>query len=193
MASTLGVVVGAGLLAGTLSRARATWAEAAHPPVARGGSRRELLRLLLVFFAGTYVLWHLATATFIFDRYLLPLLPAVVLLGLDVAPSDLVRSPVLIACLVVSGLFSVAGTREYLSWNDARDRAVRALLARGVPDTDVDGGFEVDGPRHFEAYLQRTGKLHADSYFWLTNTRYRISFWPTLTPDCTILDLARRW
>jgi hypothetical protein len=184
VASTLGCVTGTGLLVTAVRRARRS---PPSPPTGQEeqDSRPRMLRALLAGFAGTYMLWHLVTATFLFDRYLIPLLPVVVLLGLDAAPPRLASSPVLVACLIVSGLFSVAGTREYLSWNDARDRAVRALVARGIPPADVDGGFELNGPLHFEAFLERTGKLLAPRSFFLEGAPYRISFWPSGAPGCT--------
>jgi hypothetical protein len=76
------------------------------------------------------------------------------LLGLDAAPSYVARSPVIIVSLVPVGIFSLALKHEYLSWNGARDRAIRALVASGVPAEDIDGGFEHNGPLHFEALLQ---------------------------------------
>ncbi len=188
VASTFGAVVGAGLLATTVRRVRRAWAEPEE-----GASRRELLRVLLLGFAGAYLLWHLSTGSLIFDRYLLPLLPAVLWLGLDAAPEGLGRSPILVACAVVSGLVSVAGTREYLSWNDARDRAVRALDARGVPAADVDGGFEANGPRHFEAFRQRTGKLLHPGAFWVTGAPYRLSFGPARDPGCVTVERYPYW
>ncbi len=191
LASTLGAVAGAGLLVRVVQRARRTWT-APQAPEGEDG-RGDMVRLLLLSFAGAYLLWHLCTATFIFDRYLLPLLPVVFLLGLDAAPPFLSRSRVVLGVLLVSGLFSVAATHEYLSWNDARDRAVRALQARGIPDADVDGGFEVNGPRHFEAFRRRTGKLSADGYFWLEKARYRVSFWPSRTPSCSTTERYPYW
>jgi hypothetical protein len=150
--------------------------------------------VLLAAFAGAYLLFQLCTQTYIFDRYLIPVIPVVLWLGLDAAPPSLVRPRVIVACLVASGLFSVAGTREYLSWGAARDRAVRALVARGVPATAIDGGFEINGPLHFEAYRRRTGKLIGDDdFFWLENAPYRISVWPSRRPDCTTLDRYPYW
>jgi 4-amino-4-deoxy-L-arabinose transferase-like glycosyltransferase len=186
MASTLGGVAGAGLFVTVVRRIR-------HSSPAEQDSRPWMLRALLAAFAGVYLLWLIGTSTFIFDRYLLPLLPVVVLLGLDAAPREVACSRVVVACLAVSGLFSMALTREYLAWNDARDRAVRALHARGVPPADIDGGFEQNGPLHFEAFVKRTGKLLSGEFFWVEGARYRISFWPSRTPECTTEERYPYW
>jgi 4-amino-4-deoxy-L-arabinose transferase-like glycosyltransferase len=181
-ASTIGAVVALGLFRTTVDSAWRTWHGAATRP---DTTRSEMLGVLLLGACATYLLWHLATGPFLFDRYLLPALPMVVLLGLQAAPAQVPRSPLFLGWIVALAVFSLGGTREYLSWNDARDRAVRALFASGIPVGDVDGGFEVNAPRHFEAYLKRTGALTRDESFWLKRTPYRISFWPASDPACT--------
>ncbi len=197
LASTSGGIIGAGLLVTTMRRVRRTCVEPGAAPTdlpEDRGHRREMLRVLLILSGSMYLLFQLCTATTVFDRYLLLLLPMVFWLGLDAAPPDLARSPVIVACLAASGLFSVAGTHEYLSWGGARDRAVRALYARGVPAVDIDGGFEVNGPVHFETYRRRTGALLGKNrLFWVENAPYRISFWPSRTPDCTTEERYPYW
>jgi hypothetical protein len=180
--SLFGAVVGAGLLVTTARRARSALAPVDPDPWEPSFGHRQALRVLVCLVGGTYLLWILCTSTFVFDRYLLPLLPMVLLLGVDAAPPGLVRTPAAILCLISAGLLSVAANHEYLSWNDARQHAVQALLARGIPDTDIDGGFEVNGPRHFQAFAERSGKLLPnDGTFWVKNPAYRLSFWPSDT------------
>jgi hypothetical protein len=177
--SLFGAVVGAGLVVTIARRVRGVFAatESAQREVA--GGQREALRLTVCLFGGVYLLWILCTSTFVFDRYLLPVLPVVLLLGVDAAPPGLTRSPVALACVILTGLFSVALTHEYLSWNDARQRAVQALLVHGIASTDIDGGFEVNGPLYFQPFVERTGKLLPnDGTFWVHNAAYRLSFWP---------------
>jgi hypothetical protein len=205
VASTVGFAASTGLL--VTCRERLGRAFASPRPVSLGSpagvpqsppeeadASRGLLRALLASCAGAYLLFQLGTSTFVFDRYVLPLLPIVFLLGLDAAPPDLARSPAIIASLAAIGIFSVALNHEYLSWNGARDRAIRALVARGVPAEDIDGGFEHNGPLHFEAFFKRTGKLVSSSaVFWMEDAPWRISFWPSRDPDCTTVDRHPYW
>ena len=123
----------------------------------------------------------------------IPLRTSIVLLGVDAVPPGVTRSPVLVACLVATGLVSVTLTHEYLSWNGARDRAVRSLVARGVPAAEIDGGFEQNGPLHFEAFLKRTGQVIVPGRFWLDGAPYRLSFWPSRTADCTTEERYPYW
>lgn len=153
-------------------------AAAALPERPWRGRRR--LRTLAIGVALTYVAWHLATDDYAFDRYLIPLIPLTMLVWIDALPSRMVASPGTLALIVVGGLWSVAGTREYMSWNVARWAATQDLQRQGVPDTEVDAGFEINGLRHFEAYFLRTHQLiPLGGAFWITHARYQLSFWPT--------------
>ena len=185
-----GVTVVCGVIAGAwvLRAARSTWRFAVHAVTRDDEPRdRARARLLLLTSSVIYLGWHVATGSIVFDRYVFPLMPAVVWIALDAAPLDLARSRVAIAAIAVMAIFSVGATREYLGWNSARDHAVRDLEARGVSADGIDGGFEVNGPRHFSAYLARTGRLvgRQPTPWWVGGARWRISFWPTSEPGCT--------
>jgi 4-amino-4-deoxy-L-arabinose transferase-like glycosyltransferase len=192
--STVGALFAAGIAATAWDRARGTATESGALPIDEERRKRHGVLVLLCTFGGIYLVWLLCTGTFCFDRYLLPFLPVVVLVGVDAVPADIIKSRAVVLCLVLCGLCSVAGTREYLSWNGAREKAVRDLHAQGVPDGDVDGGFEVNGPRHFQSFLKQTGKLvSGDDDFWVKQAPYRISFWPARAPGCTTLGRFPYW
>lgn len=138
-----------------------------------------------------YLLWHLCTGPFIFDRYLLPVLPLIWILALRQTAIQRLHTgwrPLLGIALV--GLLSLLGTREYLGWNGARDRLVRRLEARGVPASEINGGFEVNGARRFIEFFARTGKTtEGDEVSWWAGTApYRISFYPAQSAACQTLD-----
>jgi hypothetical protein len=144
---------------------------------------RSRARLLLLGLAALYLSWVLGTSAVVYDRYLLPVLPVAVWIALDALPAEVVWSSVTVGALLVTALLSAGATREYLAWNGARAAAVHDLQARGVRDTDVDGGFEVNGPRFFEEFVRRTGQLENKAgTFWVENARYRLAFGPL--PDC---------
>jgi 4-amino-4-deoxy-L-arabinose transferase-like glycosyltransferase len=199
IASTFGGVLVAALFLREWRATRRAWrrdveetpADEDREPSA--GSRRAVLRVLLVGYIVTYLAYQLGTGTFLFDRYLLPILPAVVLLALDAAPAA-ARSPAIPACLAVVGLFSAFATREYMSWNEARSKAVAALIAKGVPADLIDGGFEINGPLQFDRYLARTGdRLGDNRYFWIVDAPYVISFRPARHPGCTVVARFPFW
>jgi hypothetical protein len=195
LGSTLGTVVGTGFATTTVRRLRRSVRRKDLADATRSETQRETMHVLLFAVGACYLLWHLCTGQFLFDRYLLPLLPLVVLFALEAAPPQVAGSPWILVFLLASGVFSVAGTHEYLSWNDARDRAVHGLLNQGISHTEIDGGFEVNGPWNFEDFVRRTGKLHGegDGLFWVAHALYRVSFWPSRRPDCTTLSRYPYW
>jgi 4-amino-4-deoxy-L-arabinose transferase-like glycosyltransferase len=127
--------------------------------------------------AAAYLTWHLLTGTVMFDRYLVPLFPVAWLLALSVLPGHRVRAPLLCAALLPMLALSVFGTREYFSWNDARALAVRDLLRAGVPASDINAGFEWNGPWRFEATKARSGVNSLRGLF-VQGTHYHLSFGP---------------
>ncbi|MCS6801348.1 MAG: glycosyltransferase family 39 protein [Chloroflexota bacterium] len=130
---------------------------------------------LLALAAATIALSFapLAVAGFL-DRYLIALLPPVVLLA--AAGGREVRRGALIAAAAVLLLFAgfgVAATRDYFSWNRARWLALERLLERGVPPTEIDGGFEFNGWFTYDPVYRRDP---AKSWWWVVNDRYIVAF-----------------
>jgi len=110
----------------------------------------------------------------LFDRYLLP---ATVFLAAFIAASPEGRTfkmagmQQLAAILLIagSGVFAVAGTKDYLEWNRTRWRALQAVLAqKDVKPEDIDGGFEFNGGNRFDNI--RTPRA------WAINATYVIAF-----------------
>jgi hypothetical protein len=83
---------------------------------------------------------------FFFDRYLLLLVPFAlwVVLAQQDTPSRRARW-LSIALTTVMAAYSILGTRQLLEVNRARWDAVRSLTEAGIPTSDIDGGFEVNG------------------------------------------------
>ena len=85
----------------------------------------------------------IATLWFFHDRYSLPLVPVVIALFLSAAP---IRRPRwAIAVIVLLGCWSLVGVRDHLSYNAAVWRAVDDLRRGGVPVSEIDGGYVVNG------------------------------------------------
>jgi hypothetical protein len=87
-----------------------------------------------------------------FDRYTLPIIPLLGIVGLAVpAPvrtatrprwSRAARVAAASALAALYAGFAVASTHDYLAWNRQRWAAGRGLVASGVSPSEVDGGFE---------------------------------------------------
>ncbi len=94
----------------------------------------------------------------IFDRYLLPLLPAVVV-ALLLHFQNSVRRPAPLPAwvvLVLWALYGVASMHDYLAATRARLSAAAAVAAKGVPRTAITAGLEYDA----WTQLQQTGYVN---------------------------------
>jgi hypothetical protein len=122
--------------------------------------------------ASAYLLPFLLSG--FFDRYLLlvmPFLASFLAVSLQGPGYQLTRAQYIATILLIasSGVFALAGTRDYLEWNRTRWRASEALLAqKDVKPKDVDGGFEFNGWYLYDTF----GKTN----WWVVNDTYVIAF-----------------
>jgi 4-amino-4-deoxy-L-arabinose transferase-like glycosyltransferase len=89
-----------------------------------------------------------------FDRYLLPMLPPLIAMLLLLAKESRARlstRTVLQALiLVLMGLYSLIGTRDYLEHHRCRWAVLDQLVASGIDPSDIDGGFEFRSTHDFQ-------------------------------------------
>lgn len=79
------------------------------------------------------------------DRYLLPLLPFAICLGFWALRDIRLNLPVAWLTVALFAAFSVAGTRDFLVFQEATWAMARDTYAAGVPLTQIDGGSSWDG------------------------------------------------
>ena len=126
-----------------------------------------------------------------FDRYVLPgvfMMLAMTAMRAGPTRSDL-RQPtylpflrgVSITMLVVMGLYAVAGTHDYLSWNRARWTLLGRLADQRIPPTQIDGGFEFNGlylydPNFISSRNGNSWWVHDDQFIvdFAPHTGYRM-------------------
>jgi hypothetical protein len=84
---------------------------------------------------------------YIFDRYLLGILPIAIIYLLRLYEQRVGRSLPLVsyATLLVFALYGVAATHDLFALNRARVTAVNEVRASGVRENEVQAGFEYDG------------------------------------------------
>ena len=111
-----------------------------------------------------------------FDRYLIPV-TAFLAAFLAASPEGrgfkMGGAQKLAATLLIagSGVFAVAGTRDYLEWNRTRWRALQSVLTqKDVKPKDIDGGFEFNGWNRFDD--DKIGRMNN----WAINATYVIAF-----------------
>jgi hypothetical protein len=99
------------------------------------------------FFAYLALLLPRARSEFLYDRYLIGVIPVAIIVLLRmhqqwVSP----RMPaVSFAVMLVFAIVSIFGTHDWFALNRARLSVIRSLNASGIPDTSIQAGFEYDG------------------------------------------------
>jgi hypothetical protein len=153
--------------------------------------RREMRRnpdyAVFAIFSAIYLILLLPGALIgaTFDRYVLPLVPIMAIIGLHAFQHFGREIPAAAwGCLALFGCYAVATTHDYASGLRAREATAEALIAAGIPRDHVSGGFEYDGWTHVQKlsyiYVGRYGEQlgrHEDCWFW---------FWDhatAVTPD----------
>jgi 4-amino-4-deoxy-L-arabinose transferase-like glycosyltransferase len=143
----------------------------------RKGDENKTVIFFLLSGAAVYLPPVLAAAD-MFDRYLLPVIllyAGAMLIYLHNPPSEnLLQRAGAIVILLLFAFFSVATTRDYLSWNRARWTALRNLMAEErVSPARIDGGFEFNG-----LYLYSPDSHREDpskSWWWVSDDEYLIT------------------
>jgi hypothetical protein len=138
-------------------------------------ARTFLLLSVVAYLLPCFTLWF-------FDRYLIMVVPllAAGIASVASAPQRVSRTTkavsrlAALALLVVTGLFAVLGTRDYLAWNRVRWEALHDLIGSGSAKAEeIDGGYEFNGLYLYDrSYQASPGK----SWWWVRGDKYQIAF-----------------
>jgi len=126
MITALGCVAGAGFAARLIERA--------------GQERHRLANPLLIFTALHLLI--LFVSPFLFDRYLIVLIPGA--LALSAGVSYRCRWPIGGIVFALSAVCSVGLMHDWLSWNSARWELGRRAVSHGIAIEEIEGGLEWD-------------------------------------------------
>jgi 4-amino-4-deoxy-L-arabinose transferase-like glycosyltransferase len=121
--------------------------------------------ILLALLGVSYFLFSTVVSPALFERYMLPILPLLVLFVLPriaAMQNNGSASAVptwRIILLVPFALFSLAGMADYRAYAGARWEAAEGLLREGIPPSQIDAGFEWIGWHLYDegAKLVRAG------------------------------------
>jgi hypothetical protein len=131
---------------------------------------------------------------FAFDRYMLPILPLMMLVVLSQLARYRRRVPIAAwCCLSAFACYGVATTHDHFASVRARLAAAQALEKTGVGRDRISAGFEYDGWTELERSEYVKGAQYADFFredqakgfwYWLWNHT------PNLRPDFVVLNRA---
>ncbi len=124
-----------------------------HPPpseaVTRALSWKTVFSLFLPFAICYFILLApRAVFAIAYDRYIIPVF-ALLLIVLLRFYQERVREKTPVFCFVILTLFfgyAIASTHDFFAMERAQIAAVREVLNAGVPRTELQAGFELDGP-----------------------------------------------
>jgi hypothetical protein len=114
-----------------------------------------------------------AITGFVHDRYVLPLIPAIVIFALNRFQGYGRTIPKAAwACLILLAVYGVVITHDYASASRARVEAAAALEARGIEQKYISAGLEYDA----WTQLQKAGKVapirYGDTFEWNGTDRF---------------------
>lgn len=155
------------------------------------------MRWTLVYAGGTAGILAVPIAFIImrFDRYLLPMLPCLIIVQVVgatrlAASLRAARVGMAAAWLVIVPMagFSVLATHDYMASRTVHDAAVRDLIARGIPSERIDAGWVLNGYRHFG----RIGRVR-DLNSWVEARDYLVATLPKAGYDIVESRPVTRW
>jgi 4-amino-4-deoxy-L-arabinose transferase-like glycosyltransferase len=116
------------------------------------------------------------------DRYILPVMPFAILLALWAVNDVRLSPPAAWAIVALTALFSVAGTRDALVFQDSVWTLAHQLNRQGVPNTSLDAGYSWDAYHLWEYGVangipekQFTGSWWTDVYAPATDSTFTIA------------------
>ncbi len=113
--------------------------------------------------------FHFRTWIISVDRYLLPLVPFAVCLGLWALRDVRVSLPLAWVVTAALAAFSIAGTRDFLTFQQATWDLAHYLNVVGVPNTRLDAGAAWDGYYLYEDSIANQIPQQSPGGPWWTN------------------------
>ncbi len=128
-----------------------------------------------------------ALESFIYDRYMLPLFPLLVLSIMLLFQSRVRSVPMLAwAFLVVFAAYGVATTHDYFAASRARVLAAQTLEKSGIPRTHISAGYEYDGWTQLQVTGNITGTKYGDPMQVDASTFWFWRYTTALQPDYVV-------
>jgi hypothetical protein len=144
----------------------------------RGRNHADAQMVFTMAVIAAYAVPFLITA--FFDRYLLFILPFVLLLWSQVWPraenqkTFKLQKPLALTWVAVVLILSSIATHDYFAWNRARWEAISYAESIGASPETMDGGFEYNGYYLFEQ--QPRIRVSGKSFWWVKDDEYAVTF-----------------
>jgi hypothetical protein len=117
----------------------------------------------------------LLTLPHFYDRYLLIALPALIAAGLLALREERFSVRLCLAGVLVMGMLSAAGLKDYFAWNRARWEAGAYGISLGLRPEQIENGFDWDAQFSLEEnmakLLARKPAKEIDVWDWMRENR----------------------
>jgi hypothetical protein len=151
---------------------------------ARTGTEGTVAGTALVYWTALC----LAVPTLLFpefyERFLLPFLPAAIILLLDATRRAAVAPRLAAAGVVVMAVCSIALMKDYWGWMDVRWPVAQSVISAGVPLQKLDGGYEWDGWNLYEQSMDTIRQKHLPMqitpWAYVIDPQYMLAFAPVV-------------
>ena len=139
-------------------------------------SKEQIFKLGALFFVLGYA-FFLIIDYYRFDRYMLPIVPFVMILILPKQKKiSFFTSIFTTLFLLIMATYSIAATHDYLEWNKARWKALQFLENKNISPHQIDGGFEYNG--WHQTHHRNPDNRYAKSWWFVDEDDYSIAFKP---------------
>lgn len=136
--------------------------------------RRVFLAVCIIGSVGPFII------TGYFDRYLLLVIPFIILLWAQTheqriaAATRRVSRLAALAWVTWITSASVVATHDYFAWNRARWAAIELAVGLGATPDTLDGGFEYNGFHRFETLPRK--RYPGKSFWWVKGDEFAVTF-----------------
>lgn len=110
----------------------------------------DAFRLFLGVLAFVYLILLCISPSF-FDRYILPFILIGIMLLSTTGTLSLKELSFAIPFLLIFYMYSVAGTRDYFTWHEAKQQLEETAIKNGVHPSELNGGFESVASKFYNA------------------------------------------
>lgn len=150
---------------------------------------KELKNSSITQFIALFILSYcvLLSLSYFSDRYLiLPLFALVfTLLKLPITPhlKNAIKFP--LSIIILSGItfFSITSTHDYFAINRARWELLIELKNKGIPPTEIDGGFEYNASYFYKP--DKAAMTTKSRFWWIQNDTYIVT--PAVLKDQVLM------
>jgi hypothetical protein len=140
--------------------------------------KKEILLFSYGVILFNFIVLTAAFESAIFDRYVLAILPGIILLLGSALSGEKIKSTKIYYSIPVwffYFFYAVGGAHDWFSWNEVRWGIFNQAVQSGISPDDIDGGYEINGTSYFSKPGVIQSKRVVDMLWFRPERPYEIS------------------